>query len=405
MPSATDCALAVENCDKPMYSGDSMSKKHPNRADLLAGDLISPRILSAIDKALQENGQERLDLLDLRKMAVRRHGETPPALMASAASIQEAPAAQPNEERLAIDGTVRGLISSYQSDPDSPYQSLRYRTKEGYKRLLRRIDRDLGPDRIKDFDARRLKRIYEEWSQGGHIAMAHTLITMLRALATFGATFLKSRECRELRATLSEMQFEMPKPRKSQELTAQQINDIRAKAREMGRPSIALAQALQSDLWLRQKQVIGEWVPIAEDGSDSDVIHGGNKWVRGLRWDEIDNLVLRRGDSSRPKDIDLRLAPMVMEELSKLADIPASGPLIVSEFNGLPWTHSEFRRWWRKAADAAGVPRSVKNMDSRQRADIPQEYVSPRYRSAKRKEETEKDRPAGADLPPAGRVH
>ena len=338
-------------------------------------------------------------------MAVRRHGETTPDLVTSAVSVQEVPAAHPNDERQAFDGIVRSLINSYLNDPDSPYQKLRYRTKGSYRSFLRRIDRDLGPERVKDFDARRLKRVYEHWSKDGHIAMAHGLVTMLRALATFGATFLKNKECRELKATLSEMQFEMPKPRSSQELTTQQVNDIRAKAHEMGRPSIALAQALQFDLWLRQKQVIGEWVPIAEDRSVSDVIHGGKKWVHGLRWDEIDNLVLRRGNGGRNKDIDLRLAPMVMDELAKLPVIPASGPVIVCEASGFPWTAYEFRRWWRKVADACGIPKSVYNMDSRQRPDVPEKYVSPRYRSARRKEEIEKDRPAGPNLRPAGRVH
>jgi hypothetical protein len=35
---------------------------------------------------------------------------------------------------------------------------------------------------------------------------------------------------------------------------------------------------------------------------------------------------------------------------------PSKGPVIVSEFNNLPWKAIEFRRWWRKVADAAGLP-------------------------------------------------
>jgi hypothetical protein len=221
---------------------------------------------------------------------------------------------------------------------------------------------------------------------------------------TFGSTFLKSKDCRELRTILSGMQFDMPKPR-FKRLTEEQANLIRAMAHKMGRPSIALAQAFQFDCGLRQKDVIGEWVPIADQNLSSNVTHAANQWLRGLRWEEISNLVLRRAGHP-DKEIDLRSARMVMEELGKRGGpIPTSGPVIVCEFSGRPWTTHEFRRWWRKVADAAGVPNDVKNMDSRQRTSVPEKYISPRYRSAKRKEETEKERPADADLKSAGRVH
>jgi hypothetical protein len=391
-----------------MLDGDEMSKKAQNRADQLASDLPSPRIVMAIDRALQENNQERLDLLDLRKMAVRRHGDTVPVALSAEGlpqvAVEKPTASAPTNERQAFDGTVRGLIAHYQSDPDSPFQDLRYRTKENYKSLLRRIDRDIGPERIKDLDARRITRIHEAWMRDGHIAMAHSLVTMLRALMTFGSTFLKSTDCRELRTVLTGLQFEMPKPR-FKRLTEEQANLIRAMPHEMGRPSIALAQAFQFDCGLGQKDVIGEWVPIAEQNLSSYLTHAGNQWLRGLRWEEISNLVLRRAGNP-DREIDLRSAPMVMDELGKRgAPIPASGPVIVCEWTKRPWTTHEFRRWWRKVADAAGIPDDVKNMDSRQRTSIPEKYIAPRYRSAKRKEETEKDRPADADLQSAGRVH
>jgi len=35
------------------------------------------------------------------------------------------------------------------------------------------------------------------------------------------------------------------------------------------------------------------------------------------------------------------------------------------ESAGKPWDAAGFRRVWREIADAAGVPRSIKNMDSR----------------------------------------
>jgi hypothetical protein len=122
---------------------------------------------------------------------------------------------------------------------------------------------------------------------------------------------------------------------------------------------MAMAQAFQFELMLRQKDVIGEYVPLHEPGI-SAVVGPKGKWIMGLRWEEIDaRMILRHTTSKRGKDIEvnLRLAPMVLEELAlfsevpidKLtrADLPASGPVIECELTAYPWSTSEFRRKWR----------------------------------------------------------
>jgi len=119
------------------------------------------------------------------------------------------------------------------------------------------------------------------------------------------------------------MRFAMPKSR-TERLTSDQAIAIRRKAWEMDRPSIALAQAFQFELMLRQKDVIGEWAPIAEKGI-SYLQADGLKWLRGIRWEEIDqNMVLRHVTSKRNKEIEVSLknAPMVMEELALLSPVP-----------------------------------------------------------------------------------
>jgi hypothetical protein len=50
----------------------------------------------------------------------------------------------------------------------------------------------------------------------------------------------------------------------------------------MGRPSIALEQALAFELGVRQKDVIGEWIPVAYPGV-SDIIDSSRKWMMGFR--------------------------------------------------------------------------------------------------------------------------
>jgi hypothetical protein len=139
-------------------------------------------------------------------------------------------------------------------------------------------------------------------------------------------------------------------------------------AHKIGLPSIALAQAIQFECSLAQKDVIGEWVPIKEPGT-SDVTDGNMKWLRGLRWSAIDqNLILRHTTSRGQNDIevDLRDAPMVMEEFARFSGkLPKSGPIIIEKGTGRPYRAHQFRRHWREVADAAKIPITIKNMDSR----------------------------------------
>lgn len=263
-----------------------------------------------------------------------------------------------------FDGTLKSLINCYQTDNDSSYRSLRYKTREHYDGMCRRLTRDHGMEEARDLKARVMLRWHEEWVKGGKIAMAHSLMGLLRTVIGFGAIILEDPDCARVRGILSGMRFKMAKPR-SERITAVQVEAVRAAAHKMGMPSIALAQAFQFDLMLRQKDCIGEWVPQSEDGV-SDVLYGNAKWLRGIRWEEIDGgMILRHTTSKRQKDIEanLTLAPMVMEELMHVR--PRKGPLIICEITGVPWTAYEFRRQWRKVADAAGIPRSIKNMDSR----------------------------------------
>ena len=53
-----------------------MAKKaaQVDRFTVLAGEIASPDVIDAIDKALEENERERSELLTLRQLAVVRHG-------------------------------------------------------------------------------------------------------------------------------------------------------------------------------------------------------------------------------------------------------------------------------------------------------------------------------------------
>ncbi|MCK1422763.1 hypothetical protein IVB14_22960 [Bradyrhizobium sp. 180] len=275
--------------------------------------------------------------------------------------------------------TMLALIDLYKSHPDSPYKNLTHASRKHYDALLSMITRDHGDERLAGIQQVHFIDWHTDWSKGGTLAIAHAKIGMVRNLFGFGTEVLKDSNCERLFGILCKLKYKPP-PARTERLTEQQAHDIRAMARKMGRPSIALAQAFQSSSRLLQKDIIGEWVPVSEPGM-SDITSGALKWMRGIRWNEIDeNLVLHHSSPSWLGDAEINLLdfPMIVDELriqfgldaSKPArnKLPSVGAIVRSEWDGLPWTPVEFRRWWRKVANACGVPPTVKNMDGRTRA-------------------------------------
>jgi hypothetical protein len=272
---------------------------------------------------------------------------------------------------------LSALAAAYQADPDSPFQKNRYHVRQHRAGLLRRIVARHGEVELSEIKARVLLAWHKDWSKdGAMLATGSAFIGQLRALFSFGATLLEDLDCERLCGVLHKQRYPGTKARLVS-LTADQANVIRTQAHAMDWPSIALAQAFQFECTLRQRDVIGEMVPIAEPGV-SAVIHRGQKWLRGIVWSEIDeNLILRHVTSKKQKMgvTDLKLAPMVLEELAMYANVPngtltramlpASGPVVVNGKTGRPWTANEYHRKWRRLADAAGIPKEVQNMDSR----------------------------------------
>lgn len=268
--------------------------------------------------------------------------------------------------------TLGDLIEMYRTSPNSPIQTIKHNSRETYEALISLIRADYADQRLAEADAQTLDAWYAKWRDGGKVAISNSKMTMLRGLLSFGIMSARDENCARLFGLLGQMKIELPKVR-TEHLTRDQANLIRAKAHEKERPSIALAQAFQSDVGLIQKDAVGEWVPMGEPGI-SDIIQDNLKWVRGLRWEEIDaNLILTHSAGDKEIRFDLKNAPMVVEELERAkirngGHLPTRGPVIVSEWDKLPWTAPEFRRWWRRLADECGIPKTVRNADSRVKA-------------------------------------
>ena len=339
-----------------------MVKKVNDMIAELGADLGSPQVLSEIDRAIEV-------LLNLRMVAVQLHGEessSPPARVAQLITKTNRVLTDLTKKEPAFDGTLGGLIKAYTSDEQSPFQQLQHSSKENYLRLMGRLN-DVENLKIASISAREVLKLYDSWvGPENKISIGHALIRMFRSLLSFGATILEDPECKRLSDVLSKMRFKIPTPR-TEQMTAGMANAIRAEAHKLKWDSIALAQAFQFELMLRQKDVIGEWVPLS-DPTESDITDGDQKWVRGLRWEEIDDeLVLRRKVYRPYREIvePLKKWPMITDELKRLPRIPKSGPIVCYDKTGRPWSPAYFRQVWSQIADGAGVPKKVRNADSR----------------------------------------
>jgi hypothetical protein len=330
---------------------------------------------------------------DFRQMAVDlgiNLGELNAKAQSSTANPQpppvtEAPTASPSPEGPL---TLGDLAEGYFSDPNSPVADVKFRTRRNYKSIIALLVRKFGHMKLVEMCHADIQGIHDSWASEGKLAMAHSVVTMLRLLfGSYGSDVLKDPQCQRLSFVLHNMDFPPPKRQTKQKtLSPDDAAAIIREAHKTGFHSIALAQAFQSECRkLQQKDIIGEWLPNGEKGPVSDILHSGKRWVRGLRWSDIDDWTLKN-----PAKYDLRKCPLVKAELERLPSLPTSSdPIIANDKTGLPWDDNAFRERWRKIADAVGIPKDVKIMDSRAGRKR-------RARSQEPDEESEDGRPAYA---------
>lgn len=272
-----------------------------------------------------------------------------------------------------FDGTFSSLFELYETDPESTYHKLKPSSLRPYKVYLRKLKDSVGARRLDAVDGRDFRRWFEVWSQpedGGKpkIAAAGMAISIIKAAVSFGVT-CRTPGCVELRQILDELEFRKPKRRQFAP-TAEQVTAARKAAHADGRPRRALAYAIQFETTLRQYDVIGEWVPIS-DPRPSAVLAGDEKWI-GPHWSQVDSDLIFRVTPTKTEDttevsveIDLKVCPMVMEELQFIPVEDRRGPLIINELSRKPYKHERWRQVWREDAEKAGIEKRIWNRDLR----------------------------------------
>jgi hypothetical protein len=289
-----------------------------------------------------------------------------------------------------FDGSLGSLIRFYQSEPLSNFANIKHNTRHTYTQMFAILDRHVGQRNLTSLSARDFDRWYKEFRKpacaGGpeRISRAHYLLNLCRMLFKFGVR-MEIHECERLSAIISTMSFENSRPRTSL-LTYEMAKAFCVEARRCGRLSLALATAIQFECALRQRDVIGEWLQLEEQGKG----HGANgkRWTTGLIWGEhiSRELILNKPTSkSRGQErviVDLKGCPLVMEQLKYLPPERRVGAVIVSETTGKQYFPDAFCTNWRAIARRAGIPDDVWSMDARAgavteatEANVPLEHV------------------------------
>lgn len=275
--------------------------------------------------------------------------------------------------KMEYDGTIRSLLYLYQNHEESTYHNLKPGSLRPYNHYLGRLEHQIGVRRIDSIDGIDIRRWHKDWSSDGkHLAAAAMVRAVLEAAVSFGV-MMRLKGCSELLETIQAARRKLPQPRpRTAVAVAEQVKAAREAAHQNGRPSSALAYALTFETTLRLWDVIGQWWPM-DMGGISDVLDPDRelKWF-GLRWEDIDDdLVLRyrpsKTETGSGAEIiySLRMAPMVLEELTHWPVEKRTGPMIVSEESGLPYRASIFNQRWSVDRKTAKLPAKLWARDLR----------------------------------------
>jgi hypothetical protein len=201
-----------------------------------------------------------------------------------------------------LTGDLASLIHCYRTDKDSPYQKNRYHVRQNRDSMLRRIDKRYGERSFRTSNGGRCW-VAQGLEQDGSIWRPAWLSSASSAPCSASARLIGRSRLRAPLRRHDKMRFTGHQAR-GKKVTAEYAEMIRKRRHEhFGWPSIALAQAFQFECTLRQKDVIGEWVPLSGAGRVRRTIAAGRqKWLRGIVWQEIDeNLILKHVTSKKQK--------------------------------------------------------------------------------------------------------
>ena len=271
-----------------------------------------------------------------------------------------------------FDGTIKGLVKPYETDPSSPYAQVKWNTKRTYGQQLDKIEKAFGARVLGNLAIADFRRWYDEAKKSKvegepeRITKAHNLMRMVRRLLSYGV-MAELAECERLQKIMGNARFKAPGRRRAK-LELRHVIAFIAGAKAAGRLSLALGTALQFETGMRQKDVIGEWEPIPAGAAPHGIVLQGRRWVNGLTWSDIGARLIISKETTKTGAIvshDLNLCPMTLDLLQLTGAGGRIGPLIIDETAGRPYAEWSYAREWRVIARLAKIPDAIWNMDAR----------------------------------------
>lgn len=289
------------------------------------------------------------------------------------------------------DGTLKSLIRMYQQTKGSGYFEVKSNTRAMYDFSLSLLEKDCGMRRLSRVTGLDIRAWYDHFKEPAEdtekeaeqraeaakqgitlppnperTRRAYQCMQLLRIVVGFGVV-ANITDCFRLKTVLEEMRFHVPRGR-TEQITFEQAKAVCEVAISKDLISIALAQALQFELTLRQIDVIGRWEKM-DDARDGGIVDRGQRWRDGLLWAHLNADGILNKPTSKIEGVTAEHDTMQYPFLRSIIDlVPPEkriGPMIKSEATGLPYRQRYFSDQWRMCADEAGVPKSVWNRDSR----------------------------------------
>jgi hypothetical protein len=253
--------------------------------------------------------------------------------------------------------TVASLCDAFERHPHSPLQDVKANTAGSYLDSTKIIRREVGGHLVKNVTPITVKGWFADWSAPAkpdgppRLKRAHDAVSILRAMLGVGYV-LGYNECGELREKLAMVRFKKSGRREGAMTYAHAVVFI-AKAREVGKVSMALGVAAQFETLLRQKDIIGEY------GAD-DAWTGHFTWENCPGW----SLKIKTSKNKAPITFDLTNMELLWPLLQAVPQSERVGAIIKGP-TGAPMRERTYRKWFRQIATQAGIPVTVWNMDSR----------------------------------------